>query len=125
MSSNQTKPVTCPDGWGVNPLDLLEVGDGCSHVIWTDRRAGTIIEKTDTYIVMQYDLSTIKEGYDYIDPMYEYSRDTKQPTHKFTRRVWTDRYGSCRVTYKSLGSSLNEIGNYLVSGRSTYYDPSF
>jgi hypothetical protein len=93
-----------------------EVGDGATVVYWTDRKAATVIEVSQTghQITVQEDTATRTDKNGMSDAQsYEYTRNAEGATHEATRR----KDGS----YRLKGGDTR----VLVGVRDHYYDFSF
>lgn len=99
-------------------VPTVTVGTGATVYFGSDRVAGTVIHATKRQIVVQEDLSTPAEGFDYFgNQVYDYLPDNEGRTFIFTLRdngAWIAKGGSKR-------NGL-EAG---IGGRRTYRDPHF
>lgn len=103
----------------------IEVGDGCTLILWTDKEAYTVIRKTKTMIVMQRDKaikdSTFKPewvpgGFSAIctnqeEQSYTYEAD---PNGSVIKAYWSEVKG-CYV----------HDGCKVINGRHEFYDYNF
>ena len=93
-----------------------KVGDGVSVVMWSDRRAATVIHKTAARITIQWDRSVVVKGstqdgsaqYDYLP-----NPDGIVETYSLRKNGRWVRTGD------------SSTGCYLVTGRCEYHDPHF
>jgi hypothetical protein len=93
-----------------------EVGLGATVVLWSDRKAATIlsISPTGHRIVVQYDIATRTDQNGMSDSQsYRYERDTDGRIEEFTRR----KDGSYRI--------VGGDSRLLVGVRDHYHDYSF
>lgn len=122
-----------------NPVDELKVGDGLTYCIFTDRRAGTVIARTEKTITMRCDKATLLNGYESGEPdalmftkggfvghtsgtpRYSYEPDPEGAVHKFSRR----EFASGRVVYKLVGHGKKSPGCSAIAGRHEHYDFNF
>lgn len=106
----------------------VQVGDGVTECLWSDRHAGTVISRTQTKLVMQYDKATLKASFkpEFIEggfcghcvnsdeQDYTYERDENGRTAVFH---WSEKYGRwCRGEDQSIKLTL---------GRHEFYDYNF
>ena len=103
---------------GDTALDSTEaaVGVGVTEIMWTDRKAGTIIEvkRNGRTLVIQYDKAIRTDGLGMTDAQtYRFERDTDGATREFTLRK--------DGTYRVKGGS----GRLILGVRDSYHDYSF
>lgn len=103
---------------GDNALDNAEaaVGVGVTEIMWTDRKAGTIIEvkRNGKTLVVQYDKATRTDANGMSDAQsYSFERDANGATREFTLRK--------DGTYRAKGGT----GRLIVGVRDHYHDYSF
>lgn len=95
----------------------FRVGDGATMCMWSDRRAGTIIEARGRIVVWQEDKATRTDNNGMSENQhYEYERDSQGMTRTFTLRKngrWVQKDQDMRS------------GTRLVHGRHQFYDYSF
>lgn len=104
----------------------VQVGDGVTVKLWTDRHAATVIKKTKFSVTIQYDKATLDPNFkpEWIpggfaahcinqdEQTYTYERDPNGRTETFR---WSNRYGS-----------YGQPGNpRLIKGRHEFYDYNF
>jgi hypothetical protein len=117
-------------------LDSSTVGDIATHCIYTDRRAGFIVKKTDTRIVWQEAKATLLNGSGSGAPdaltftpggfcghmsgrqRWEIESDPEGETVTFSRRTRKD--GS--EVWKMAGHPTRSPGHVLIAGESHHYD---
>jgi len=88
------------------------VGIGATECMYTDRKAGTVVEVGPRHVMFQEDISkrTDKNGMSEVQS-YEYARNPKAPKRMF------------KLTTKGY---VSDTGSHLAIGyRNTYYDYSF
>lgn len=128
---------------GSHEVDNLNVGDGATYHLWTDAHAGTVVEKTDTKLVLRRDKATLLNGPNsgeedalVVHPggfaahvsgksRYSYEPDPNGVTYTFTRRVKTFGNGKTRVIWKLKGSKTTDARNDVSAGRKENYDFNF
>jgi hypothetical protein len=103
---------------GDTALDNTEaaVGVGVTEIMWTDRRAGTIIEvkRNGRTLVVQYDEAIRTDANGMSDAQsYRFERNTDAATREFTLRK--------DGTYRVKGGS----GRLILGVRDAYHDYSF
>ncbi len=91
-----------------------EVGEGVTMCHYSDRHAGTVIDRTMKSITVQADKSTNIGTL--TDQKWTYERDPEGPTFVFTLRK--------NVTWR-IERSNQKDGTRLIKGRSEHYDPHF
>ncbi len=92
--------------------DVPVVGIGATECMYTDRKAGTVVEVGTRHVMFQEDVSkrTDKNGMSEVQS-YEYSRNPEAPKRMF------------RLTIKGY---VSDTGSCLAIGyRNTYHDYSF
>lgn len=103
----------------------IEVGDGCTLVLWTDKKAHTVIRKTKKMIVMQRDKAIkspnfkpewVEGGFSAIctnqnEQEYTYEKD---PNGSTIRAFWSEVNG-CYM----------HDGCKVINGRHEFYDYNF
>jgi len=115
------------------PLPIFKVGDGATYRMYSDAKAGTIIEvsKSGKQVVMQKDKATLDPNFkpDIVpggfsghcvnqnDQTYTYEADPEGSTIKFTVRKWRGRYvwtvaGTTPDGRMQLGEGRNEFYDY-------------
>ena len=120
----------------------IQVGDGATFAIWTDRIACTVIgiERNGRTIVLQEDKATLLNGAGSGEPdaivfeaggfsghvrgnqRYEYERDPDGNIIRVSRR----QLKSGKVIWKRVGQPTRERGGYAVFGvRRAHYDYNF
>lgn len=94
------------------------VGTGATVFFGSDRVAGTVIHATKSQVVVQEDISTPAEGFDYFgNQVYDYLPDNEGRTFIFTLRdngAWVAK-----------GSGKRNGLQAGLGGRNTYRDPHF
>jgi hypothetical protein len=104
-------------GGSTNPEPT--VGMGATILMWTDRKAATIVEvKSATTIVVQEDKATRTDGLGMTDAQeYEYEPDADGTLHTFTKRksgAWVRK-----------GEALKGGQRIALGYRRAYHDFSF
>lgn len=106
----------------------IEVGDGVTECLWSDRHAGTVIKRTKTTLTMQYDKATLKPTFkpEFVaggfgghcinseEQEYTYERDENGGIVVFH---WSEKFGGWR---RGSDQSVR-----LKRGRHEYYDYNF
>ena len=116
FNNNRLSPVT------------VEVGDGVTVNLWSDRHAGTVIKKTKCSITIQYDTAILNPDF---KPEFEIggfaAHCTNQGEQSYTYernpdgRIETYRWSNKRNRYQGGGD-----GSITVSkGRHEFYDYNF
>lgn len=101
------------------PQPAANVGDGATILMYSDRRAGTIIEATEKRIVVQLDHARRVDTNGMSESQtYEFTPDPNGATYVFTKRR-NGRFVQEGYPSKSPGTSL------MVGHRSQYHDYSF
>lgn len=90
------------------------VGIGATILMWTDRRAATIVKVTRTQVHVQEDVSTRTDGNGMSESQaYSYAPDPDAPVRIFRRT----KNGAYRAPHRGNG--------LLIGTRETYHDFSF
>ena len=108
-------------------LPAIQVGDGVTINMWSDRHAGTVVfvSKSGREVHVQQDNAkrTDKNGMSE-SQSYEYERNPNGRVTKYTLRTSKDWKGETHYHYVTKGCSLKD-GDKLTKGRREYFDYSF
>jgi len=121
LIENLTVTITAVGGGIEMSMPTVFEGDGVTYTIFTDRRAGTVIDVSPSgkTITIQLDKATrIDENGMSESQEYEYERDPDGQILKFT---WRKKVNG----FKLVGTRARECGSYLTAGRHEYRDYSF
>lgn len=127
----------------VNELDSSKVGDGVTINAYSDRRACTIVKRTEKKIWIQRDKATLLNGLksDAEDKLqfspggfcghtsgqqrYSYEADPTATIVCYSRREWYNAYDrKTFVRYVRVGEAYR-TGESISAGRHEYYDFNF
>lgn len=97
-----------------------KVGWGATVLSWTDRHAGTIIEVTEKYFVVQLDTATRQDNNGMSESQtYHYAPNPNGMRHTFKKVTRGKRKGEWRESGSTAGRAVS------IGHRNQYHDYSF
>ncbi len=106
-----------------NSSDVPKVGDGATTLQWSDRKAHTIIEVTETRIVLQQDTATRTDSYGMSDVQnYSYSADPNGPKSVFELKTSRKKATKGQKIWTAEGSRPGEGEKLVIGVRDAHHD---
>lgn len=137
-TSLKSRPYTVE----IEKLDNSKVGDGATINCYSDRKACTIVKRTDKKIWVQRDKAILLNKINSGEPdalqfspggfcghtsgkqRYSYERNTEASIVCYSRRVWTNDYSEKTfIRYVRVGEP--RTGESISEGRHEHYDYNF
>lgn len=120
-------------------ISALNIGDGVTVSVWTDRDAYTIIKKTPTTITLRADKAELINRDELRfdvggffahcenpeDQRYSYEADPQGREINISLRRWTDEDGNERRKWKRWRTRTFEPGGNAYAGRRAFRDFNF
>ena len=120
-------------------ISALNIGDGVSVSVWTDRAAYTIVKKTPTTITLRADKAELINRDELRfdvggftahcenpeDQRYSYEADPQGREIKISLRRWADEEGNECRKWKRSGTGTFEQGGNAYAGRRAFRDFNF
>lgn len=104
---------------------LPKIGDGATTLRWSDRKAHTVIEVSETRIVLQQDTATRTDNYGMSDVQhYEYTADPNGPTTVFELKISRKRATKGQGIWTEEGCRPGEGEKLVLGVRDAHHDYS-